>query len=243
MNQTPDQATINRLVQSLRPKPTPKADEPYDHAEAAADRLQNTDVLENLFAEDEGQKWRDVYNGSWEQHYDSQSSADAAILHKLAFWTDRNATQTEQIARGSGLARQKWDSRRGGSTWLADEIARAIGNTPEGFKPKARDKVRSRSRSLGNTGVSYDENDDLNQGIQAFSFSGREKPAPRGWILDNTLWVGHATSWFGEGGVAKSLLALHLGLTVAATLLSERALLREVATYLRGGREDAAAVT
>jgi hypothetical protein len=52
--------------------------------------------------------------------------------------------------------------------------------------------------------------------LQALSFCGREKPEPRGWIVDNTVWAGHATSWFGEGGVAKSLLALHLGLTVAA---------------------------
>jgi hypothetical protein len=41
-------------------------------------------------------------------------------------------------------------------------------------------------------------------------------PTPRGWIVDNHVWQGHAASWFGEGGVAKSLLALHLSLTVAA---------------------------
>src|SRR5215218_5905998 len=168
MNETPDQATINRLVQRLRPKPTPKTAENNGHTETAG-RLSNTDVLQNLFGEDEGQKWRDVYNGSWEQYYDSQSSADAAILHKLAFWTDRDPAQIEQIARGSGLARQKWDTRRGSSTWLGDEIARAIGDTPEGYKPKVRGKVRSRSRSLGNTGMSNDPE----QSIRAVSFRGR----------------------------------------------------------------------
>jgi hypothetical protein len=216
MSETPDQATINRLVQNLRPKMTPKAAESNGHARSGADQLPNTDVLENLFGEAEGQKWRDLYNGSWEQYYDSQSSADAAILHKLAFWTDRDAAQMEQIARGSGLARQKWDARRGGSTWLVDEIARAIENTPEGYKPKVRDKVRSRSHSLGNTGMSNESNDDLKRGIQALSFSGREKPGPREWIAHNIVWKGHAASWFGEGGVAKSLLGLHFGLTIAA---------------------------
>src|SRR5687768_9185236 len=181
MNHTPDQATINRLVQSLRPKPAPQASESNGHANATAGRLTNADVLANLFGEAEGQKWRDLYNGSWEQYYDSQSSADAAILHKLAFWTDRDAAQMEQIARGSGLARQKWHARRGGSTWLTDEIARAIENTPEGYKPKVWDKVRSRSHSLGNTGMSNESNDDLKQGIQALSFSGRERPGPREW--------------------------------------------------------------
>jgi hypothetical protein len=216
MNQTPDQATINRLVQSLRPKTTPRAAERNGHARTAADRLSNTDVLEKLFGEAEGQKWRDLYNGGWEQYYDSQSSADAATLHKLAFWTDRDPAQMEQIARGSGLARQKWDERRGGSTWLADEIARAIENTPEGYKPKVRDKVRSRSHSLGNTGMSNESNDDLKHSLQALSFSGREKPGPREWIAHNIVWKGHASSWFGEGGVAKSLLGLHFGLTIAA---------------------------
>ena len=50
MSETPDQATINRLVQHLRPKPAPKAAESNGHTEAA-DQLSNTDVLENLFAE------------------------------------------------------------------------------------------------------------------------------------------------------------------------------------------------
>ena len=39
MNQTPDKATINRLVQSVRPKPTPKAAERNGHAEVTTDRL------------------------------------------------------------------------------------------------------------------------------------------------------------------------------------------------------------
>jgi hypothetical protein len=212
MNQTPDQATINRLVQSVRPKPTPKAAERNGHAEVTTDRLSNTDVLENLFGESEGQKWRDLYNGSWEQYYDSQSSADAAILHKLAFWTDRDPAQMEQIARGSGLARQKWDSRRGGSTWLADEIARAIENTLEGFKPKVRDKVRSRSRSLGNTVMSNDPE----QSIRAVSFRGRASPGPREWIVERAVCKGHPASWYGESGIAKSLLAAHMGLHIAA---------------------------
>jgi len=212
MNQTPDQATINRLVQSLRPKPTPKAAENNGHAEATAGPLSNTDVLENLFGEAEGQKWRDLYNGSWEQYYDSQSSADAAILHKLAFWTDRDPAQMEQIARGSGLARQKWDSRRGGSTWLAGEIARAAEDTPEGYKPKVGDKVHSRSRSLGNTGMSNDPE----QSIRAVSFRGRKKPGPREWIVERAICKGHAATWYGESGIAKSLLVAHLGLSLAA---------------------------
>lgn len=212
MSQTPDQAAINALVHRLRPKQAPKNAQSNGYATGSqgdAYRASDSEVLEKLFGEREGQKWREVYNGGWEPHYDSQSSADAAILHKLAYRTNHDVAQMERIMRGSGLARQKWDTRRGGSTWLADEIARAIENTPEGYD---WGNARSRSHSLGNTGMSNEPEPK----IQAFSFSGREKPAPRGWIVDNTIWEGHATSWFGEGGVAKSLLGMHLGLTVAA---------------------------
>jgi hypothetical protein len=214
MNQTPDQQAINDLIQRLRPKQAPKNAQSNGHATdpPGVSRPSDSEVLEKLFGEAGGQKWREVYGGNWGTYYDSQSSADAAIAHKLAFWTDRDADQVERIMQGSGLVRDKWNSRRGGSTWLGDEIARAIENTPEGYEWK---KPHSRSHSLGSTGMRNEENHDLKQSIQALSFSGREKPGPRGWIVDNTIWEGHATSWFGEGGVAKSLLALHLGLTVA----------------------------
>jgi len=214
MNETPDQRAINALVQKLRPKGSPEAlknaqRNGHATAEGGPGQPSDSELLEKLFGESDGQKWRAIYSGAWEPHYDSQSAADAAILHKLAFWTNRDGVRMERIIRGSGLPRQKWDTRRGGSTWLADEIAKAIENTTEGYEPK---NARSRSHSLGGLGTGNEPEPK----IQAFSFSGREKPAPRGWIVDNTVWAGHATSWYGEGGVAKSLLALHLGLTVAA---------------------------
>jgi AAA domain len=211
MNETANQKAINSLVQSLRPKQAPKGAEGNGHATDSALFSDGT-VLENLFGEAQGQKWREVYNGNWTTHYESQSSADAAILHKLAFYTDRDGVQMDRIIRGSGLARGKWDSRRGGSTWLSDEIARAIENTPEGYKPKARVKVRSRSRSLGNLGMSNDPE----QSLRAVSFRGREKPGPREWIVERAICKGHAATWYGESGIAKSLLGAHQGLSLAA---------------------------
>ena len=48
MSETPDQATINKLVHSLRPKQAPKTAESNGHTETA-NPLSNSDVLENLF--------------------------------------------------------------------------------------------------------------------------------------------------------------------------------------------------
>ena len=71
---------------------------------------------------------------------------------------------------------------------------------------------QSRSQSLGNKVLSYDRE----HSITAVSFRGREKPGPRKWIVDRAICKGHPASWYGEGGIAKSLLAAHLGLHVAA---------------------------
>ncbi|MDP9488236.1 MAG: hypothetical protein M3Q49_21040, partial [Actinomycetota bacterium] len=99
MSQTPDQATINALVQKLRPKQAPKNAESNGHTttSAGAYRPPDSEVLEKLFGEGEGQKWREIYAGNWSTYYDSQSSADAAFAHKLAFWTDRDTGQIERI--------------------------------------------------------------------------------------------------------------------------------------------------
>jgi hypothetical protein len=88
------------------------------------------------------------------------------------------------------------------------EVQITVGDTHS----KPQGEVRYRYRSLSSTGVSNEPE----ESIQAISFSGREKPGPRGWIVENSIWEGHAASWFGEGGVAKSMLAMHLALTVAA---------------------------
>jgi hypothetical protein len=73
--------------------------------------------------------------------------------------------------------------------------------------------LRNRNRNLGNKVMSYEPD---SAGIRAISFRGREKPGPREWIVENAICKGHATSWYGESGIAKSLLAIHMGLHIAA---------------------------
>jgi putative DNA primase/helicase len=68
--------------------------------------------------------------------YDSHSEADAALCALLAFWTNRDAAQMDRLFRRSGLMREKWDSRRGDSTYGADAIANAIAGTEKGYAPE-----------------------------------------------------------------------------------------------------------
>lgn len=56
----------------------------------------------------------------------SRSEADSAYLYHLAFWTVRDATRMDRLFRASGRMREKWDSRRGDTTWGQRELAHAI---------------------------------------------------------------------------------------------------------------------
>lgn len=171
--------------------------------------LSDEEVLDLCRKAKNAAKFSALYDaGDTSAHDGDDSKADLALFDILAFYTQDTA-QLERIFDGSAFGRRsKWRRRPDYRRRTIDKAIQRLGET---YTPP-----RSRSRSLGSTGVSNDGNEDLKPGIQALSFSGREKPPPRGWIVDNHVWERHATSWFGEGGAAKSLLALHLGLTVAA---------------------------
>ena len=74
--------------------------------------------------------------------YKSASQADEARRCKLAFDTRKNPVQIDRIFRRSGLYRDKWDSKRGDSTYGAITIDSAISRVREVYDPKtyARDK-------------------------------------------------------------------------------------------------------
>ena len=54
-------------------------------------------------------KFAQLYSGTWEGAYGSQSEADYTLCSILAFWCDCNADQMDRIFASSGLYRKKWD--------------------------------------------------------------------------------------------------------------------------------------
>ena len=59
----------------------------------------------------QGAKFDRLFGGDW-SGYDSQSSADFALLKMLTFWT-QDEKQLDSIFRSSGLYRPKWDKSNG----------------------------------------------------------------------------------------------------------------------------------
>ncbi|MGV7197716.1 phage NrS-1 polymerase family protein [Xanthomonas axonopodis] len=61
----------------------------------------------------------------WDGKASKNSEHDAALAQHVAFWTGCDAPRIERLMRRSGLVREKWDSRRGDSTYLGVTIEKA----------------------------------------------------------------------------------------------------------------------
>ena len=205
------QAEIDALTRKYLtdPEPEPSGNGDRPHHAGPPPELSDEAIIDLCRKAKNAAKFSNLYDAGDTSLYEGDDSrADQALASILAFYT-QDAVQLEQIIDGSALGRRpKWRNRQ---DYRRRTINKALHNLGETYT-----QPRSRSQSPNSTGPGTDGEDDLKHSIQALSFSGREKPAPRGWIVENSIWEGHAASWFGEGGVAKSLLAMHLALTVAA---------------------------
>lgn len=92
----------------------------------------------------------DLYHGNWRGKYDSQSSADYALLCRLAFWTNRNPGQMERLFSSSGLVREKWTARE---DYRRRSIERACADCEQTFSEWTWEKAMN---SLGGGTIHYD---------------------------------------------------------------------------------------
>jgi hypothetical protein len=105
-------------------------------------------------------------------------------------------------------------------------IARSVASyEPDKVVPIRLDGRNSHSHSrIGNVNVNEPNSDGTlhpKQHLRAVSFVGREKPPPQEFVVEKILPCGLATSFYGGGGLAKSVNVLHLGMSVAYTGVEE----------------------
>jgi putative DNA primase/helicase len=164
-------------------------------------KLDDKALLGKLYGEPEGEKWRDVYGGDFEAYYASASEAVAAVLRKLTYYSGNDPVQIERLIRNSGLASEKFDEPRGGSTWLQKEIASAIEDTPQNYSPKHGKKGKG-----GEAGSpTHDEIRDR-------------------WLLENPDIAFGLEEWRGyEGGTWKAVKPLQVRRSMVRTLEGAKA--------------------
>ena len=97
--------------------------------------LSDDAVVERASASESGEKFTDLFEGRWQERYNSQSEADVALCDILAFWCGCDEEQIDRVFRRSGLMRDKWDRPTGDSTYGGVTIRNAILGTQNIYVP------------------------------------------------------------------------------------------------------------
>lgn len=119
------------LARFLPPDPEPAA----GTREPVPISLDDRELLERAFRFKNGSEIQSLYNGHTTRHGDDRSAADLALCVHLAFLTGRDPARIDRLFRSSGLIRDKWDDRRGTTTYGAMTIEKAIAGCAEVYEP------------------------------------------------------------------------------------------------------------
>jgi hypothetical protein len=146
--------------------------------------------------------------------YASRSEADQALISLLAFYT-QDEGQLDSLYRRSGLCREKWIKR---PTYRRSTIEKAISGLTETYAPSddgARMVVGNGHVNLPSPSPSLYKEEGRGRKLDAVRFSDIEVPGPRRYLLKDLVLAAYVTLLYGDGGVAKSLLALALAVAVS----------------------------
>jgi hypothetical protein len=146
--------------------------------------------------------------------YPSHSEADQALICRLAFYT-QDEPQLDRLYRQSGLCRQKWLDR---ADYRHRTIERALANLTETYAPS--DDGTRMLVANGNlvsrcpVPIELGTRDTKPQVVRLAEV---EPPGPRRYLCQDLVLAAYVTLLHGDGGVAKSLLALTLAVAVAGS--------------------------
>lgn len=104
------------------------------------------DVIDKMFSSKCSLEIKALWNGDLSITSGDHSSADLALVNRLAYWTNGDEAQMDRLFRQSGLYAsmkeehgiKKWDRRHGGGTYGEMTIAKAL----KGFVPY-RQEIRA----------------------------------------------------------------------------------------------------
>lgn len=123
--------------------------------------LNDEQVIQHAAASASGEKFKSLYEGHWEDLYDSQSDADMALVSMLAFWCGCVEEQIDRIFRSSGLMRDKWDRKTGDSTYGQITIRNAVASCGSIYLPVNASDLSDPDAEFGNL-----DEDQADEGVE-----------------------------------------------------------------------------
>ncbi len=154
------QAEVDALYQQFFAKPEKKKSQrdtkrtriPQQETRSLAD----DELIEKATAAKNGDEFARLFAGDTSDYNGDESAAEQAFCNMLAFWTNKDTGQMDRIYRSSALFRDKWDEKRGESTYGQRTINEACDFVQETYAGK-RTRVRIGSPSKKGNG-----HDDVN---------------------------------------------------------------------------------
>lgn len=102
------------------------------------------DIIRRIQASKQGSTFEGLWNA---KDGGDQSAGDLALCNILAWWTDLDAVAVDRLFRQSGRMREKWDSKRGSSTYGWWTVDRAVAGT----KRREPNSVHGQNHSVHNS--------------------------------------------------------------------------------------------
>lgn len=135
--------------------------------------LEDSELLEKARGAKNGADFSRLFDGDISAYSGDDSKADLALCCHLAFWTSKDFDRMDRLFRQSALYREKWDSRRGDSTYGALTIQKAITATQDAFTPgKHTSRTNGHSSSpVPTPGPNTGGAADAEEPLTAFTFS------------------------------------------------------------------------
>jgi putative DNA primase/helicase len=157
------QAQLDEVLERFLPKPARPAKRAPAPAAVTGD---DSELLELAFAARNGSDLERLYRGDT-SGYPSRSEADLALASGLSFWVGPDTARLDRLFRASALMRQKWDSRRGETTYGAQTISRALEGRTEFYSPRGPSSRVSIGDTAAGTGSGGDLGlDDIGNGAR-----------------------------------------------------------------------------
>ncbi len=175
--------------------------------------LDDAELLRKARAAKNGQAFTRLYDVG-NVGGEDDSGLDLSLCNMLAFWTGCDATQMDRLFRGSALMRDKWDSRRGGTTYGAITISEAISKCRQVYEPRTAAQTEFAVIVNGQEAQAPTEPIPLPLVAAEVDFTGVPDPI---WIIDEILPEG-VTFLEAFAKVGKSQFEMQMCIAVAAGL-------------------------
>ncbi|WP_193310732.1 hypothetical protein [Halorubrum halophilum] len=138
----------------------------FDDLAGPGVELSDSEILNRMYDSRGGDRKERLYKGDssmWGSHdadYPSQSEADMALAHILAFWTGKDPDRMDALFRNSGLMRPKWDVQHysSGATYGGVTLARSLLRVNDHYELPSEEGVKfSKADESTSTTTSHDD--------------------------------------------------------------------------------------